>query len=194
MMSRLPHLTGRIGAVAILLSLMAVAYWGVAQPVINIVDAEQGALADQRLELQHYRDVGSRVPQLTAELAELRRSQAISGGFLRGENETLVAAQLHDRLKSLVEVEKGGLQSTQMLPARDEGKFRRVTLRAQLTLRTAGLQRVIYAIEAGSPSLFLDNLDIKPHPGAGRPNGDPDALDVSFEFYGYLSRGSATAK
>lgn len=194
MMARLPDLAGRVGAVAILLLLLAIGYWGVAQPVIDIFSAEQAALADQSLELQHYRELGGRVPELTAQLAELRRNQAVSGGFLRGESETLVAAQLHDRLKSLVETEKGGLQSTQMLPARDEGKFRRVTLRAQLTLGMAGLQRVIYAIEAGSPSLFLDSVDIKPHPGAGQLGSDLGTLDVSFDLYGYLSHGTASAK
>jgi hypothetical protein len=194
MSPRLPHLARRLAAVAILLLLLAVAYWAVAQPVIDIFSAEQAALADQRLELQHYRELGRRVPQLTTELAELRRNQAAGGGFLRGESETLVAAQLHDRLKSLVEAEKGGLQSTQMLPAHDEGKFRRITLRAQLTLGMAGLQRVIYAIEANSPSLFVDSLDIKPHPGAGRPGSDPDTLDVSFDVYGYLSAGASSAK
>lgn len=178
---------GRSAAVAILLLLLALIYAGVARPLLAGYDADRQSIEQQQTLLQRYREIGGRLPQLQAELAELRHAQSGSGGFLEGTNEVIVAAQLQDRLKGLVEAAQGSLQSVQVLAVHDEGKFRRVAIRGRMNLTTAGLQRVVYAIESGAPVLFVDNLDLRPHVETNRLEEAVDSLDVGFDLYGYLA-------
>lgn len=183
----LPPWLGRVAAVALLLLPLALLYAWVARPLLAGYAEDRQSVAQQQALLQRYREIGSRLPQLQAELAELRRAQSANGGFLQGTNDVIVAAQLQDRLKRLVEAAQGNLQSIQVLAVREEGKFRRVTIRGQMNLSTAGLQRVVYEIESGSPVLFLDNLDLRPHVRTDRPEEAVDSLDIGFDLYGYLA-------
>jgi len=178
---------GRVAALAILLLPLVLLYAGLARPLLDRYAEDRQSIEQQRALLQRYRDIGSRLPQLQAELAELRRGPSGRGGFLQGSNEVIVAAQLQDQLKRLVEASQGSLQSVQVLAMREEGKFRRVAIRGQMNLSMAGLQRVVYEIEAGSPVLFLDNLDLRPHVQTNRPEEAVDSLDVGFDLYGYLT-------
>jgi general secretion pathway protein M len=185
----LPPWLGRVAAVALLLLPLALLYAWVARPVLEGYAEDLQSIAQQQALLQRYREIGGRLPQFQAELAELRRGQSGNSGFLQGTNDVIVAAELQDRLKRLVEAAQGSLQSTQVLAVREEGKFRRVAIRGQMNLTMAGLQRVVYDIEAGPPALFLDNLDLRPHVRTDRPEEAVDSLDIGFDLYGYLATG-----
>ena len=116
---------------------------------------------------------------------------AISGlGFLQGANESLAAADVQNRIKTLAEASKGELKSTQILPPQDEGKFRRIAVRAQMTLKLAAVQRVFHGLEASSPLLFLDNVNVRARSDRWReePADDP-ILDIRFDVYGYTRGG-----
>jgi general secretion pathway protein M len=182
-----PPWLGRVAALAILIVPLAILYVGIVQPLLDSYAEDRQEIEQQQALLQRYRDAGAGVPALEAQLAALRRAPAGQNGFLRGANEVLVAAQLQDRLQRLVEASQGGLQSTQVLAVRDEGKFRRVAIRGQMVLSMAGLQRVVYELESGSPSLFLDNLDLRPRVAATPAETAVDSLDVGFDLYGYLA-------
>ena len=128
----------------------------------------------------------------------MRQPQAASEGFLQGTNEALVAAQIQNRVKALSEAARGELKSTQVLPAQDEGKYRRITIRVQLTLDLPAAQSLIYGVETASPLLFLDNLDMRAHIAERRrdrsaPGSDDGMLDLRFDVYGYV-RGGKTEK
>jgi general secretion pathway protein M len=184
----LPPWLGRLAAVVILLVPLTLIYAGLVRPLLDSYAANRQAIEQQQVLLQRYREIGARVPTLEAQLAALRRAPDGQAGFLQGANEVLIAAQLQDQLKRLVEASQGGLQSTQVLAVRDDGKFRRVAIRGQMVLSMAGLQRVAYELETGSPTLFLDNLDVRPHVEANTPEASVDSLDVGFDLYGYLAK------
>jgi general secretion pathway protein M len=185
----LPPWVGRLAAVVILLVPLTVGYLGLVRPLLDSYAANRQDIEQQQALLQRYREIGARVPALEAQRATLRDAPGSQAGFLQGANEVLIAAQLQDQLKRLVEASQGGLQSTQVLAVRDEGKFRRVAIRGQMVLSMAGLQRVVYGLETGSPTLFLDNLDLRPHVDANTPETSIDSLDVGFDLYGYLATG-----
>jgi hypothetical protein len=54
----------------------------------------------------------------------------------------------------------------------------------------AQLQRILYDLEAGSPFLFLDNVDIRTRqaPAVRGHTEDESLLEVRFDLYGYMRR------
>ena len=96
------------------------------------------------------------VPASTS-CADNRSSQA---GYLTGDSETLVAAELQNLVRTIVERNGGRLESTQILPPVNEAAFRRVTLRVRMSVGVEGLFRILYDLESMLPYLFVDGLDI----------------------------------
>jgi hypothetical protein len=149
--------------------------------------------ADTRMAVEHYRaaiergrGAATEVMDLRADLERIRTRSAATTGFLRSANDSLAAAELQNRLRGAIGAAHGELKSVQVLPVKAEGHFRRVTVRAQLTADHAELQRLVYDLEAGTPYLLIDNVDIRLRPPPRGKEGDEPLLDVRFELAGYL--------
>lgn len=192
---KLPPALSRAAAVAILLALIAVLYLGIAKPIVDAyqsIGADTAQLEDQ---LRRYQRAGGDRAQRQAELAALEHHSSAADGFLQGANDTLVAAQIQNRLKSLAEAAHAELRSTQVLPAQDEGALRRISVRGQFSTTTGGALQIFHGLESQYPLLFVDNLDIRSRQagarevrGRGGNTGDSDALDLQFDIYGYTQR------
>lgn len=202
--------TRRFAAVGLLFVAIAL-FWAVV--VAPLLDARTQALATiARLEpvIEHGRRAAGDVAALRKQLQRLKQQHLTASGLLTGTNEPIAAAQLQDSLKRAIDGVGGTLASTQVLPARDDGgRFRRITIRARLSVDLPALQRLTYELESSVPYLFLDNVDIarrsadhlvqppgspvRPARQAGNEatsraaGGDPP-LDVSFDLYGYVRR------
>jgi general secretion pathway protein M len=178
---------------AVLLYLLAV------QPLLGDAAATRASIAERRAALARFDRVAAELPQRRARLAALHRRRAETAGFLQGGNDALLAAQLQSRVKALVDAAHGDLKSTQVLPVENEGPYRRIAVRAQMTLDLAAAQRVLYGVETGSPLLFLDNVDLRAHSenrwrGRAQAGADPDPLlDLRFDVYGYRRGGGPAA-
>jgi general secretion pathway protein M len=185
----------RAAALAILLALIAILYLGIAMP---IVDAYQSIGADTvqlQEQLRRYQRAAGDRAQRQAELAALEHRSSAADGFLQGANDTLVAVQIQNRLKSLADAAHAELRSTQVLPAQDEGALRRISVRGQFATTMAGALQIFHGFESQYPLLFVDNLDIRSRQGGtretrgrGGTTDDSDALDLQFDIYGYTQR------
>lgn len=178
---------------ALALTLLAVLAWLVyswlIQPVLDDYSEARAAAARLAPALARAARGEGDLGALAAELARLKQNRPTTAGFLGSANESLAAAELQGRLNSSVAAARGELRSAQILPAREEGTFRRVTIRGQIAVTIAQLQRILYDLEAGSPFLFLDNVDIRTPQAAarGHAEGEP-LLEVRFDLYGYMRR------
>jgi general secretion pathway protein M len=187
-----PSLTPRASralALGILAALLLLVFLGFVSPLLDSYRQASSSVEQYRAALEHTRHAGSDLAGLRAELARLKERQASTVGFMQSSNPSLAAAELQNRIKSSVEAAHGELRSTQILPARDEGVFRRISIRGQIAVNTAALQRVFYDLESASPFLFLDNVEIRSRPArrSSAPEDDP-ILEVRFDLYGYLRR------
>lgn len=185
----LPPLASRGLALALLVALVAVIYAVAVQPLIDDYAETMQSIDQMSALLQRYRGTAANLAPLQAELAQVQQRQGARDGLFAGTNDTLVAAQLQGRLRSAVEAARGELKSTQVLPPEDDGKMRRVTVRGQMASTLGAVQRVLYDLEASSPYLFIDNLNLRVRAAERRaesPDADP-ILDVRFDVYGYLS-------
>jgi len=192
----LPPAASRPLAVLILLGAIGLVYLGALEPLLDDYRTTSEAIADRQAAIARFRRVAAELPQRRAELATLRQRQAASVGFLEGTNDALIAAQIQNRIKALVEAARGELKSTQVLPVQEEGKYRRITIRVQMMLDTEAAQSVLYGVETASPLLFLDNLDMRAHIGADRhrETAQDPPLDVRLDVYGYMRGGKAAER
>ena len=143
----------------------------------------------QRMQLRQGPDIARRLQQVQAALA--RRP-----GFLAESTTELATASLVQRLESVVEQASPGNRScaiTNRSPLADDNatkeRFRKVTVQVRLRCGTPELAAVLHALEADTPRLFVDNLNVLAQryffaPGQG--GAQAGGLDVSFDLYGYL--------
>jgi general secretion pathway protein M len=188
----LPPIASRLLAALLLLLVVVTIMVVVVMPIVDSFAITRLSNEEYRSALARSRVLDLELKNITAQLAEIRQAQSSQSGFLQGANESLATAQLQNRIKSLVEAGGGELRSTQVLPVRDEGKFRRIIVRGQMATNTTGMQHIFYDIESASPYLILDNIDIRARPSPGSPDNSPQdtMLDVRFDIYGYV-RGAS---
>jgi general secretion pathway protein M len=134
-------------------------------------------------------------PEIARRLQQVQAALAHRPGFLAESTTELATASLVQRLESVVEQASPGNRScaiTNRSPLADDNatkeRFRKVTVQVRLRCGTPELSAVLYALEAGTPRLFVDNLNVLAQryffaPGQGAQAG---GLDVSFDLYGYL--------
>ena len=153
------------------------------------IDTLQQRELRQRMQLRQGPDIARRLQQVQAALA--RRP-----GFLAESTTELATASLVQRLESVVEQASPGNRScaiTNRSPLADDNatkeRFRKVTVQVRLRCGTPELAAVLHALEADTPRLFVDNLNVLAQryffaPGQG--GAQAGGLDVSFDLYGYL--------
>jgi general secretion pathway protein M len=195
-MTKLPPLASRAAALAILLVMIGLLYFGIVLPIIGGYASIRDATAQVEDQIARYHRAARDLAPRQAELAALERRSAAEDGFLVGANDTLVAVQIQNRLKALTDAAKSELRSTQVLPAQDEGALRRISVRGQMSTTIGGALSVLHGLESQSPLLFIDNLDIRAHQGGtrevrgrGGDTGNDGLLDVQFDVYGYMQGG-----
>ena len=175
-------------AVAILIGLIAGIYLGVVQPLADSYLADRETIAQLKDGVAKYRRAAEELPVRQAQLAALAHDPASAAGFLQGTNDTLMATQIQNRIKSLSDAAKVDLRTSQVLPSSNEGNLKRIAVREQLSGSIVGILAVFHDLEAaGAPSLFLDTISMRTRPVAVRANAPAadEVIDVQFDVYGY---------
>jgi hypothetical protein len=130
-------------------------------------------------------------PALLKQMKELAERRTSGGYFLAGSTDALAAAGLQDQVRALV-IEKGGsIRSIQPMPGVAVDGLTRITLRVQMAGTIETLLEVLYALETGTPILFIDSLDVQKR-DEGQGGSDPGAasgrLAIAVDLSGYLPK------
>ncbi len=178
----------RVLALGILIIVVALPYWLIVRPVLDRFAAVDSEIAEQQTMLQRYATIAGRLSTLESRLAAIKRDGVSADDYLVGNSEAIVAAELQNRLKTVIANADGKLASTQVLATTEEAGFRQITIRVRLNASIDGLRRVLYQLEAGRPLMFVDNLDVSSRQDrrrAGERETDPD-LTITFDVYGFM--------
>ena len=180
---------GRSVAVAILIGIGAAAWFMLAEPLIASFFEHRESIARSQEMLVKYKALVSTSKDIDLGLRKLHTAQQNEDRLLKGASTQLVGAMLQNRLKEIIDVNKGSLTSIQVLPVRDEEGFKRIPLAVTLTSSVESLQKIVYMIEDESPYLFIENLELQSNRGmmeVSEEQGSPD-LQVHFEVFGYMA-------
>ena len=184
-------LISRLAAVLLLLTVLLGVYTLLVEPIIVGYDATSQDIEEARDQLARFERAAAMRPALLKQIKEFEAQQNALGYFLRGATDALAAADLQDRVNDLIAGKGGTLQSIQPMPGVEEEGLMRITLRVQMTGTTDTLFDVLYALESGSPVLFIDELDVQNRSSvrAGSDaSGDAGILTVAFDLSGYLPK------
>lgn len=181
----------RIVALLLLAAAIAVPYVLIVQPIVAKHREYRDAIAQDQDQLQRYRQIAANRPHLQARREQLLQDPISQGAYLSGESEALVAANLQNRIKTIIEANGGSLASTQILQSGDEDGFRLVTVRVRMTADNDAASRTFYALEADPPYLFIDNIDISSRQARRRRRNQSETtenveLNINYDVYGYM--------
>lgn len=177
----------RIAALGLLLVVILAAAVLLIAPLVNSFLAARDNLAQQRDAIARFEALTARLPQLQTERAALQQNVAAESGFLRGSNDALRAAELQNRIKSIIDSHGGQLMSTQILTPRDENGFRRIAAQVVLSTSSDTLAAILYDCEDREPFLFIDSFEIhgRQVPRLDDPRSTKILLDVRLELSAY---------
>jgi general secretion pathway protein M len=184
-------LLSRTLAVVLLGIALLGAYRLIIAPLVIAYRDGQSRIAQAKELLQRYEALAEQRSLLADRLAEQQERAASAAGYLTGPSDALAAAELQDRVKSVVEGAGGELRSTQILPAEEleaDLDFRRTTLRVHFVVTIEGLEETLYELETGQPYLIIDDVTVRQERARRRRSQprDQPRLDVSLELFGYV--------
>ncbi|GAB6194964.1 hypothetical protein PAGU2595_002630 [Lysobacter xanthus] len=190
-------------ALGLLLLVLGVAYLCLIHPWWTVPMRE----VDDRIAQLRERDARLRAelaqaPLVQARLQEAQQRLAGRPGFLPEATAELAVAGLVQRLETVVAQASPGNRSCQInnrSPLQGGGNepYTRVAVQVRLHCGTPETAAVLYALEAGTPRLFVENLNILAQrfffTGGPEAAGREGGLDVSFDLVGYLRPAGALA-
>jgi len=173
---------------AILLAVLAIAaiIAAIAGPVWMAHRWYDRNLAEATDKLERYRRVAAMRPEVAKQLDALRNKDT-RRFFLRSGAAALSGAEASEAIRTLVEGAGARLISVQAPPAKDDGRYRQVTVNVQMTANIFALRKILHAVENHTPYLFVDNLLVRSQvPGNFKPGpGAEPEMFVQFDVYGY---------
>jgi general secretion pathway protein M len=177
----------RLAAIGLLLIAVLVIAGLVINPLYQAVTSARELVAQQREAIARFEELNARLPQLQAQHGALEQNVAAESGFLKGANDALRAAEVQNRIKSIVEKHGAQLASTQILPGRDESGFRRIPAQIVMSGQIEAIAAILYDCEYGEPFLFVDNFQIRGRqlPRLDDPRSVKTLLDVRLEVSAY---------
>ncbi|BBJ23817.1 type II secretion system protein GspM [Candidatus Nitrotoga sp. AM1P] len=146
-------------------------------------DQSLDSLADY---LGRYRHVVATHAEVQSALDQVKQKNGRQH-FLRNTGVALAASEIQETAKNLIEANGGKLVSMQVVPFKDDGGYRRVTVNIQFTSNLPTLRKILYAVETVQPYLLLDNVSIRSQANAlnkGAPVTEPELI-AQFDASGY---------
>jgi general secretion pathway protein M len=190
-MTNLTSKQSKAAALALLALVIALAIAAVALPLWLLNQRYDVAIDGAATRLDRYsRIVGMRdgLQKKAAEVAGLEANHH----FLKSASPALAAAELQEQATIILDQNGGKLNSIQILPHKDDGVYRQVSVNLQLTAPLSAVKAMLYALESARPYLFVDNFAIRaPFNPAARNDAatEPDLI-VQFDLTGYALKGA----
>lgn len=186
---------GRLWALLLLLIALASVYLLVVAPLVNFYAERQSVLENRRMLLPRLKAAAEELPGLRARAAELRAAAGTRKVTLEGASEAVASANLQSRIEELAASVGATVSSAEGLPAEVHGGYRRIGLRYVLVGPYETLVKLLAKLEAATPPLVIDNLNIRGGLRADRRPGRPETpgLNAGLDVYGFRTNENPVA-
>jgi len=178
-------------ALAILVGAVVLAVAVIAAPVWMLNRHYNAAGEDLADTLTRYQRIAATRPQVQQALDAIRAKDP-RHFYLKAATAPLAGAEVQELTKTLIESNGGKVITAQVGVAREEGRYRQVSVNMQFTANIVALRRILNALETGQPYLFADNVVIRtqvPATFKPAPGGEPEMF-VQFDVIGFTLGGS----
>ena len=190
-MKQLSPQQSKIAALLILALVLALVGAAVAVPVWLLNRHYDVALEDVTSRLDRYSKIVGTREGLQKQALEVKALEA-NRHFLKSASPALAAAELQEQAQAIFDAHGAKVNSIQVLPHKDEGLYRQVTVSVQLIAPLTGVKAMLYGLESAHPYLFLDNFSLRaPNMQVNRTDSanEPDLI-VQFDLTGYALEGA----
>lgn len=190
-MKQLSPIQKKAAALAILVFVVSAIFAAIALPVMLLNQHYDVALEDATSRLERYSRIVGMRDSLQKQALEVKALES-QQHFLKSASPALAAAELQEKAQSVFEANGAKVNSIQVLPHKDEGLYRQVTVQVQLLAPLTAVKEMLFGMESAHPYLFLDNFSIRaPNTQVNRvePANEPD-LVVQFDLSGYALKGA----
>lgn len=180
---------GKLLAVLLLCLVGAAVHAAVVEPLLTLHGRREQGLAERRVLAARFERAAAGILLLQEAVAALRVKGEQDSPTLPGQTDTVATAGLQASLRDLVARHGGNVESAEALPARpQEGGLRRVGVRIQTGGDIFLLVSILSGIEAASPPLVVDSLQVRSElaAGGGRASDATDpSLSISLDVFGF---------
>jgi len=190
-MKQLGPLQQKVAALAILTLVIALACAAVALPLWLLNQHYDAALEDATGRLERYSKIVGTRDALQKQAVEVKALES-TRHFLRSASPALAAAELQEQAQAFFDSKGAKVSSIQVLPHKDEGLYRQITVQVQLTAPLSAIKGMLYGLESSHPYLFLENFSIRAQymqVNLPQPLVEPDLI-VQFDLTGYTLKGA----
>ena len=111
--------------------------------------------------LERFRRVAAQAPAYKHALETMRTMDGRSF-YLKNTAPNLAAAELQDIVRGAIEGNGGRITTMQVIPPKDDGRFKQIDVNVQLFASTPNLQKILFALETQQPYLVVENLSLRP--------------------------------
>jgi multidrug resistance efflux pump len=172
-------------ALAILATLLLVAWTLVVRPVVELSAGRRADVAALSEQLAQLEAVAARRPELDERARLARERFTASGGFWTGASVPAVSASIQNLIRQATVASGGQLRSaSEGVEMADRG-FRRVTVRFGVGGTLETVQQTLAAVDRATPSLFVESVSIRSSDG-GLARDRPPTLSMELGVFGYL--------
>jgi hypothetical protein len=148
-------------AAALLVLAVAIALSVLLLPILLLHKHYDDSIATHSDRLERYRRVAAQAPEYRKSLDAMRERDG-RRFFLKNTAPNLAGAELQELVRSAIEGNGGRITTSQNQGPRDEGRFKQISVTVQFFAATPALQKILYAIEAGTPYLTVENMTLRP--------------------------------
>ena len=179
-------LTGRRGqalAAAIGITVLALVWFGGAEPVRSWF-TDRALLLDRRETLlRRMHDVAASLPDLRAAAAKANKGDNPATILLPGGNDAVAAADLQERVQKMAATAGASLTAVETLPAVPSGKWRKISLRITLNAPWPVLMDLLRSIELSPTRILVDDVHFHSATVVAHPTVLP--VQTSMVLYGF---------
>ena len=188
MSPRLSRTLRRTAAVGLLGVVVGAVILVTVVPVLGYLQQLRAEIDEQRLVLGHLTSA-RQDEQEEQDIAKALQRSRESRLTIDGESNSIRMANLQSLVGGIATANGARLRTVRNLPARDRGEVRILGLQLQFTATIEQVQKIIVAIEAQTPYLLIDGLQITPLAGAFDPGSDvPGMLESRIDVFGATPR------
>jgi general secretion pathway protein M len=181
----------KAAALALLVAVLLMVLAGIAFPLWVLHRHYDSAIDDATRLLGRYARIAGMREGLQKKIVEVK-ALGKAGHFLKSTNPALAAAEIQALAKTVVETNGGKLNSMQILPHKDDGLYRQISVTLQLTGTLKAMKKMVYALESSRPYLFMDNFSVRSLMVNAPRNTVPvePELLIQFDLTGYALKGA----
>lgn len=158
------------------------------QPALSTKKVYAEKIVEQHFQLAKFMHAISTIKSTQQTIKQPQQSDQTQQNFLANQAPTIVAANLQEQIKQLINASDGHLVSIHALTLEDDkAPFPKVIIKVHMQANIIALRKIFYQIAHHQPLLFSDNISIQNTRIYSTPTKTTtDLLEVRFDISAYI--------